>query len=126
MLLHSHDGAVRLLPALPDAWPEGEVNGLRARGAFVVDMKWSKGELTEAAIFSRIGGKLRLRSYVPLRGDGLFAATGECDNDLLKPAVIREPLKSEELTEFKQIPIRKVYEYDIMTVPGKIYKVYHQ
>ena len=126
MLLQSHDGAVHLLPALPDAWAEGEVNGLRARGAFVVDMKWSKGELTEAAIFSRIGGKLRLRSYVPLRGDGLFAATGECDNDLLKPAVIREPLKSEELTEFKQIPIRKVYEYDIMTVPGKIYKVYHQ
>ena len=126
MLLQSHDGAVHLLPALPDAWAEGEVNGLRARGAFVVDMKWSKGELTEAAIFSRIGGKLRLRSYVPLRGDGLFAATGECDNDLLKPAVIREPLKSEELTEFKQIPIRKVYEYDIMTVPGKMYKVYHQ
>ncbi|MBR6853005.1 MAG: glycoside hydrolase family 95 protein [Prevotella sp.] len=126
MLLQSHDGAVHLLPALPDAWAEGEVNGLRARGAFVVDMKWSKGELTEAAIFSRIGGKLRLRSYVPLRGDGLFAATGECDNDLLKPAVIREPLKSEELTDFKQIPIKKVYEYDIMTVPGKIYKVYHQ
>lgn len=126
MLLQSHDGAVHLLPALPDAWAEGEVNGLRARGAFVVDMKWSKGELTEATISSRIGGKLRLRSYVPLRGDGLFTATGECDNDLLKPAVIREPLKSEELTEFKQIPIRKVYEYDIMTVPGKMYKVYHQ
>ena len=102
------------------------VNGLRARGAFVVDMKWSNGELTEATISSRIGGKLRLRSYVPLRGDGLFTATGECDNDLLKPAVIREPLKSEELTEFKQIPIKKVYEYDIMTVPGKMYKVYHQ
>ena len=126
MLLQSHDGAVHLLPALPDAWAEGEVNGLRARGAFVVDMKWNKGELTEAEIYSKIGGKLRLRSYVPLRGEGLFTATGECDNDLLKPAVIREPLKSEELTEFKQIPIKKVYEYDIMTVPGKIYKVYHQ
>ena len=126
MLLQSHDGAVHLLPALPDAWAEGEVNGLRARGAFVVDMKWSKGELTEATISSRIGGKLRLRSYVPLKGDGLFAATGECDNELLKPAVIREPLKSAELTEFKQVPIKKVYEYDVMTKPGKIYKVYHQ
>jgi alpha-L-fucosidase 2 len=83
MLLQSHDGAVHLLPALPDAWAEGEVNGLRARGAFVVDMKWSKGELTEAAIFSRIGGKLRLRSYVPLRGDGLFAATGGENRSLL-------------------------------------------
>jgi alpha-L-fucosidase 2 len=117
---------VHLLPALPDAWAEGEVKGLRARGAFVVDMKWNKGELAEAEIYSRIGGKLRLRSYVPLRGDGLFAATGDCDNELLKPAMIREPLKSAELTEFKQLPIRKVYEYDLVTAPGKIYKVYHQ
>ena len=89
-------------------------------------MKWNNGELTEAEITSKIGGKLRLRSYVPLKGAGLVAAVGECDNDLLKPAVIREPLKSEELGEFKQLPVRKVYEYDVETMPGKTYKVYHQ
>ena len=117
---------MHLLPALPDAWSEGEVHGLKARGAFTVDMKWNKGELTEAAIVSKTGGKLRLRSYVPLRGEGLAEAAGECDNDLLKPAVIRKPLLSEELGEFKLLPLKKVYEYDVETVPGKTYKVYHQ
>ena len=124
MLLQSHDGAVHLLPALPDAWTEGEVKGLQARGAFTVDMKWHKGELAEAVILSKIGGQLRLRSYVPLKGVGLMPATGECDNSLLAPAAIREPLKSEGLKDFKQLSIRKVYEYDINTVPGKVYKVY--
>ena len=124
MLLQSHDGAVHLLPALPDEWAEGEVKGLQARGAFTVDMKWAGGELTEAVIVSKIGGTLHLRSYVPLKGAGLVEAQGECDNDLLKPAVIREPLKSEELKDFKTLPIRKVYEYDVKTKPGKVYKVY--
>lgn len=120
MLLQSHDGAVHLLPALPDAWGKGSVKGLVARGGFVVDMNWDGVQLTEAKIYSRLGGNVRLRSYVPLRGEGLKIASGENGNWLFKTVSVKEPLVSKEINP--QYPVLyKIYEYDLMTEPDKFY-----
>ncbi len=126
MLVQSHDGAVHLLPALPEAWQEGEVKGLQARGAFTVGIRWKEGTLQEATITSRIGGTLRLRSYVPLQGEGLKEAAGDCPNPLLAPANISQPLKSRELKKFKPLPVPTVYEYDVETQPGQTIRVTRQ
>lgn len=62
MLIQSHEpNLIRLLPALPAAWPEGQVSGLKARGNFVVDMEWSEGELVSARITASKGGSTNLR-----------------------------------------------------------------
>ncbi len=60
MLLQSHEGVIKVIPALPRAWNKGSFDGLVARGNFVVSAKWEDGKATAVSILSRSGGQCRI------------------------------------------------------------------
>jgi alpha-L-fucosidase 2 len=62
MLLQSHDGGIDFLPALPKAWPDGHVKGLRARGNVEVDITWKSGRATHAELRPKRSGEFVLRA----------------------------------------------------------------
>ena len=67
MLLQSHADAIHLLPALPKAWSNGEVTGLRARGAVTVDITWKDGQLQHADLKPDYKGVYRIRCNLPIQ-----------------------------------------------------------
>ncbi len=67
MIVQSHLGEIHCLPALPSAWKDGSVSGLRTRGGFEIDMTWSDGELDTAVIRSLAGGQCRVRTDSPVK-----------------------------------------------------------
>ena len=121
MLVQSHDGCVYLLPAIPSAWSEGRVTGIRCRGGFVVDeLAWKDGHITVCKIRSTLGGNLRIKAAYPIRG--LKAAKGANANPLFRVPVTLKTINN------SQVPLNPVnapaaYTYDVKTKAGQIVTV---
>lgn len=110
MLLQSHDGALHVLPALPDAWRNGSVTGLKARGGFTVDLAWKNGTVTEIKIHSSLGGKVRIASKAVIKGRGVKGSQRPVDNVFQQSVAQPEP-------DSGQLP--KYFELE--TASGKTY-----
>jgi alpha-L-fucosidase 2 len=125
MLAQSHDGAIHLLPALPQAWPEGEVKGLLMRGGFVVDMRWAEGQVQSLKIHSRLGGNLRLRTYAPLPDASGFTVkkvrgNKANPNPFYIQANIKPPLKNTRKV-MPLLSLANTYLIDVPTQAGQDY-----
>jgi len=124
MLVQSHDGAVDLLPALPDIWREGCVTGLRTRGGFEIErMEWAEGRLVRVVIRSTIGGNCRIRSSNPLKkckGAAAAAADGENPNPLFAGQPVVPPIIASGAPSSRTI-LPERYAYDIATEKGGRY-----
>ena len=122
MLVQSHAGFVHLLPALPSAWADGEVKGLRTRGGFeITDMQWRDGKVVMLRVKSTIGGNLRLRSASELKmadGTALQPAAGDNSNPLTQPYIMPDPI----VVNPSKIPattLPQTFVYDIPTTAGQ-------
>ena len=126
MLMQSDDGAIFVLPALPDVWKDGAVKGLRARGGFEIhDLEWRDGRISKLVIQSTLGGNCRIRSYWPLKAEGktsLVKAAGENPNPSYQVPVTKAPGVSPKAT-LAPIAVRKTFLYDLRAKVGEEYSI---
>jgi alpha-L-fucosidase 2 len=96
-LVQSHEGFIRVLPALPAAWPDGAVSGIRARGGIVIDVEWSGGRArrvglrSDSATTMEVALPGELRRHVRLEPGRPVLIDCDAHADAAAPTYLKEP-----------------------------------
>jgi len=120
MLVQSHDGAIYLLPAIPDEWKNGSISGLMARGGFKIDMTWASHKITKLVVYSSLGGNCRLRINQPVSSGMLTEARGTNKNRFYQVMDLKTPIVKESGKDLT-VNLPKTWLYDLATSPGRTY-----
>lgn len=122
LFVQSHDGAIHILPALPEVWKSGKISGLKARGGFEIALEWEANAIKKMMIKSSLGGNCRLRlPNVPLADkNNLKPASGDNPNPFYQTPNIKSPLQSPK-AQLKGIQLLETTLLDFNTQAGKTY-----
>lgn len=93
MLLQSQNNEIHLLPALPGAWPDGNISGLKARGNFEISIHWKNRQIATASILANAGGLCRLRTSLPVKIKGTPARSKRTLNGYLTSFMTKKGVK---------------------------------
>ncbi|WP_114781896.1 glycoside hydrolase family 95 protein [Botryobacter ruber] len=124
MLVQSHDGAIHILPALPDNWADGEVSGLVTRGGFEIAVTWKNRQISQLQVTSKLGGNCRLRLHedvTKLNGSvKLTEAKGSNPNPFFEVPEVKAPVIS-PAAKLNPVAVKPSKEVEFNTTAGKTY-----
>jgi alpha-L-fucosidase 2 len=124
MLLQSHNGELALLPALPDAWKNGSISGIKARGNFTVSIDWAAGKLSKARVVAVLGGRCRISAPQPIKVLEVPAkkATGNNANKL-NTSYGQPPYEKDQQAKLTELNVPERYTVEFTAEKGRVYTV---
>jgi alpha-L-fucosidase 2 len=124
MLLQSHAGKVSLLPALPDEWRSGSVQGIKARGGFTIDIAWENNKLKEAKVYSLIGGNCRIATTIPVKVvEAPSSQAAEVNTNELMPQPQKPNFRKDPQAKLLSLELGEEFVIDFNAQKGKTYTI---
>jgi alpha-L-fucosidase 2 len=124
MLLQSHNGELALLPALPDAWKNGSIRGIKGRGNFTVAIDWKEGKLSKATIVAVLGGPCRISAPYPIKIMEVASKKASGSNaNRLNTSYGQPPYEKSQQAKLTELQIPERYTIDFVTEKGKTYTI---